>query len=183
MNVRSMLPLLTAVTLAAASRANAQAYTGTVLYPLTTPSGFQSSAASFVGASASEVVGWGTTPNQDYEALLWTSSGVLNLNPTDLSGFDGSLALSTSGNQQVGYGANTVAGNLQALLWTGSAASAVDLNPTDLGDVLESHAYYTNGTQQVGDSYILTNVTGTGKFRSGTETDLPPEIIPLSVRA
>jgi hypothetical protein len=40
---------------------------------------------------------------------------------------------------------------VHALLWSGTAASAVDLNPTNLNGIVYSSASATNGTQQVGE--------------------------------
>ncbi|MGA2093041.1 MAG: hypothetical protein ABSH16_06490 [Sedimentisphaerales bacterium] len=66
------------------------------------------------------------------------------------SGFPNSLALSTSGTQQVGWGYIFFPGGYvdsHAFLWNGSAESSVDLNPSGFYD---SQAYGTSGTQQVG---------------------------------
>jgi autotransporter-associated beta strand protein len=79
-------------------------------------------------------------------ALLWTTTGVVDLNPSGYS----SRAVATNGTQQVGVDYDTGTGNnLHAMLWTGTAASAVDLNPTNLG-MDTSEALGTNGIQQVG---------------------------------
>lgn len=90
-------------------------------------------------------------------AFLWsgTSGSAVNLHPTLLGGFASSeaLGISPSGNQQVGDGFTNNANNeTHALLWTGTAASAVDLHPTNLGagTVYYSQANDTNGTKQVG---------------------------------
>lgn len=71
------------------------------------------------------------------------------MNPT---GIENSYAYGVGGNQQVGEGDG------QALLWSGTASSAVDLNPTNLLGFYNSSAFGTNGTQQVGEG-------------SGTATD------------
>ncbi len=93
-----------------------------------------------------------------FHALLWNATGVTDLNPTNLSGFNNSLAYASNGIQQVGYGYGIGTQNISnALLWTGTANSAVDLNPNKLG-VSGSVAYGTNGTQQVG----YGNGSGTG---------------------
>ena len=67
-------------------------------------------------------------------------------------GFDPSAraeAYSVSGGQQVGawYGATTTANHAHAVLWSGTAASAVDLHPAGF---LESRAFSTSDGQQVG---------------------------------
>lgn len=83
--------------------------------------------------------------NRILHALLWRGSvaNVVDLHPR---GFQQSVAVGTSGDQQVGDGDW---GYLQphALLWRGSAASVVDLNPRGFE---KSHAVGTSGDQQVG---------------------------------
>jgi hypothetical protein len=75
----------------------------------------------------------------------------VDLNPTNLGGFTYSESRGTSGTQQAGDGGT---GSIDhALLWSGTAASAVDLNPTNLSGFTYSEANGTNGTQQVGDGY------------------------------
>ncbi|MGA2440863.1 MAG: PEP-CTERM sorting domain-containing protein [Tepidisphaeraceae bacterium] len=98
--------------------------------------------------SGDQTVGSGFNEAGSYNhALLWTATGVVDLNPTNL-GVSYSIASATEGNQQVGYGVGT-GNNYHALLWTGTSASVVDLNPTNLGFV-SSLAYGTNDSQQVG---------------------------------
>jgi len=60
-----------------------------------------------------------------------------------------SYGLGTSGAQQVGYTGGNVGPH--AVLWSGTAASAVDLNPTNISGITFSIATSTNGVQQVGD--------------------------------
>ncbi len=68
-----------------------------------------------------------------------------DLNP---SGFKSSRANGNSGSQQVGYGYSSVSGYYEhALLWSGTASSAVDLNPSGF---TSSQANGNSGTQQVG---------------------------------
>ncbi|MGD1278491.1 MAG: PEP-CTERM sorting domain-containing protein [Tepidisphaeraceae bacterium] len=128
----------------AAPSARAASYTGTVLYPLTLPSGFASVTASGnpQTAAAGQVVGYGNdTATGGYDhAVLWSgpAGSAVDLNP---AGFTASFADGTNGAQQVGWG------NGHALLWAGTAGSAVDLNPTGF---MESEAYGTDGTHQVG---------------------------------
>lgn len=40
--------------------------------------------------------------------------------------------------------------SIHAMLWNGTAGSAVDLNPTDVSGITTSYAYATDGSQQVG---------------------------------
>jgi hypothetical protein len=87
-------------------------------------------------------------------ALLWsgTAASVVDLHPTNLSGFVSSQANGVSMDQQVGAGEIMQGTDLasHALLWTGTAASAVDLNPTNLSGFDNSSAFGTDGAHQVG---------------------------------
>lgn len=147
------------LSVAVANRASAvQPYTFVDLYTLTPPSGFTSASVGpnlvFQGplgsiANGGQVVGQGTTTSGDSHAVLWTSAGVpIDLHPTQF-GAGNSQALSTNGSQQVGYLGNGQSTNDQALLWNGTAASAVNLNPTQLG-FTTSYANATDGVHQVG---------------------------------
>jgi hypothetical protein len=83
-------------------------------------------------------------------AALWTPTGIqVDLNP---AGFAISGASATNGTRQVGFAATTSTGFSQAVLWSGTAATAVDLNPTRLPGVLGSGAsgISPDGLQQVG---------------------------------
>ncbi len=93
-------------------------------------------------------------------ALLWhgSSDSVVDLHPRFLlpgpSGVGASIAYAISGGQQVGAGGGPgTSGRFHALLWTGSADSAVDLHPSGFD---ESKAFATSGGQQVG-SGVPTN--------------------------
>jgi PEP-CTERM motif len=165
--------LFAAVTFIAAPRAMGQTYTGSVLYLPTVPSGFDNvSYGNFACVYAGQTAGSGFisgTNNSSEHALLWTTSGAVDLNPTNLSGISNSVAISTSDTQQVGLGTG------HALLWTGTAASAVDLNPNGF---TASEAFGTNGTQQVGCGFV--GGSGNGTFDGATgdfavEWSLVPE--------
>lgn len=83
----------------------------------------------------------------------------MDLQPTSLTGFYGSVAYGIGGGQEVGEGDIQIESNFQghALLWTGTAASAVDLDPSVAGfSTSDSFAYATNGSQQVG-YYVYTS--------------------------
>ena len=69
---------------------------------------------------------------------------VVDLTP---SGFEQSIATNISGTQQVGYGTGPPGLTRQALLWSGTAASAVSLNSSGFD---RSIANGISGTQQVG---------------------------------
>lgn len=111
------------------------------------PTGFINSAA--FGTDGVHQVGDGTpdTPDLEPHALLWNGTNVAtDLHPV---GYTNSFAQAVSGNQQVGSAFhNTTSDSIgHAMLWTGSAASAIDLNPSKF---LTSGALGTNGTLQVG---------------------------------
>ena len=108
------------------------------------------------GIAGDQIIGYGISvnyiPSPYIHALLWTSAGVVDLNP---SGFAGSVGLGTDGRQQVGYGARTPPTGLgaaccsnHALLWSGTAESVVDLHPVSGYDTTSANA--VNGGQQVG---------------------------------
>ncbi len=89
--------------------------------------------------------------------MLWRGSAAsaVDLNPTNIIGYDHSIAFGLSDTQQVGHaGGSATRGFNHAMLWNGTANSAVDLNPTNLGSVSKSEAYGTDGTHQVGEALI-----------------------------
>jgi len=92
------------------------------------------------GVSGGQIVGYGEVPY--WHALLWTSDGVVDLNP---SGATTCIAQATDGAQQVG-------GCGHAMLWRGTADSAVDLHP--ISGYSASTAYGVNGPQQVGAGWV-----------------------------
>jgi hypothetical protein len=98
---RKVTFLSIAAALVASPLAKGQNYMCSVLYPLLTPSGFQASFVGFAGVSAGQVVGYGDNifGNQS-GAVLWTSAGAVNLNPTNLSGYSDSMGVGASGTQQ-----------------------------------------------------------------------------------
>jgi hypothetical protein len=97
-------------------------------------------------------------------AVLWqgTADSVVDLHPTNLTGFSESFAFGTDGAKQVGmaggedsfYGSST-----HAILWSGTAGSAVDLHP--LAGFDTSKAVAISGLQQVG--------SGRGSSTGGNE--------------
>jgi hypothetical protein len=106
------------------------------------------------GASGNQQVGSGNIG--EIHALLWTgsASSAVDLNPwPNLPGITESESLATDGLQQVGDGwgpdaAGTSFPSLShALLWNGSAGSAVDLNPPAFD---YSIAYCVRNGKQVG---------------------------------
>jgi len=144
---RKAIFLLAAVVFIAAPRAFGQAYSGSVLYPLMVPGGFSS--ASVSGVAPAQVVGTGdVSGTNDIHALLWTSAGAVDLNPSGMTESEGQ---GTDGARQVGYASGSATDNDEhAMLWTGTAGSAVDLNPLRIS---ESVAYGVSGNQEVGSDF------------------------------
>jgi len=90
-------------------------------------------------------------------AMLWhgTAASAVDLHPTatDMNGtqlYYASFALSVSGSQQVGYADVASDYVKHAILWSGTATSAIDLHPSLLGEDSASVAFDTNGNMQVG---------------------------------
>jgi hypothetical protein len=126
------------------------------------PAGFVQSAA--LGVDGDLVVGWGGGASTSWaqHALLWTSltpTGFVDLNPSHLSFlYSEAIAIDATQGEQVGRGTaltdlsidgNTITQThqLRALLWRGSAASAVDLHPAGFD---ESQAFAVSGPRQAG---------------------------------
>jgi hypothetical protein len=84
----------------------------------------------------------------------------VDLNPVT---FTNSRAYGVGGGQQVGYAWNTSPDDNNAMLWTGTAASAVNLNPDGF---TYSVAYGTNGSEQVGqagsDAFLWNGTAASG---------------------
>src|SRR5262245_5281730 len=143
--------IVTVLTLSPA-HTRAAAYTGSVLFPVTYFPPFFS--ASLSSGDGGQVVGSGDASFFNH-AVLWSSGGGLDLHPTNLTGFSNSGAVATDGIRQAGYGSGSATGgddvfHSHALLWSGTADSAVDLHPTNLNGFSFSTAYSISGTQQVG---------------------------------
>ncbi len=90
------------------------------------------------------------------------ADSVVDLHPTNLSGFSESYAVGTDGTHQVGMAGGTASffggSNTHAVLWGGTPDSAVDLHPTKLSGFDTSKAVFISGTEQVGSG----SGTGTG---------------------
>jgi hypothetical protein len=86
-------------------------------------------------------------------ALIWASPNgeITDLSPTSLPGFGTSVAIATDGVRQVGAAGQppiiSQGGFFHAVLWSGTADSAVDLNPNGYQF---SEALGIGGNQQVG---------------------------------
>jgi len=114
-----------------------------------------------LGTSGGQQVGFGENPIYTVtiqHAILWINGVATTIHPATLP-FNFSKALGIRNGQQVGYVSNasypygeTLSYHplSHAVLWTGSAASAVDLNPVGY---TASEALATNGTQQGGWAY------------------------------
>jgi hypothetical protein len=148
-----------------ASTLRAQTYLGSDLFVLTPPFPNQpypqfdlntdDPSIAFGGQVVGESNG-GPNVSPISNALIWTipGGGVINLHPASLVGFDTSVAIATDGAQQVGAGGGRsflgTGGFSHALLWSGSANSAIDLRPTNLPGIDNSLADGIAGGQQVG---------------------------------
>jgi hypothetical protein len=151
---------LVVISTLASSYTFGQQYTCQVLYWLQEPSGisgintgsgpFATNVGPLIGGQGVSV-GTGHLPempeNQSH-ALYWSTTGnVADLNPTAL-GFVDSGAAGSDGVNQVGAGSLTTSeSSIHALLWSGTANSAVDLNPASF---TSSYATGVGGNQQVG---------------------------------
>lgn len=131
------------------------------------PTGWNTSAASGVGGGQQVGVanqqrvcgekkgGCGSGTYTVFQPFLWTGSAAsaVNLTPFGL-GFGAGRAYGTDGVQQVGVAYKVVGfgaySTPNAMLWSGTAESAVNLNPPNSG---ESTAYAVAGGQQVGYAY------------------------------
>jgi hypothetical protein len=100
-------------------------------------------------------------------AVLWrgTAASAVDLHPTNLSGFSESFAYGTDGTRQVGMAGGDASffggSNTHAILWSGTADSAVDLHPTLLAGFDTSKAVAISGLEQVG--------SGSGSGTGGKE--------------
>jgi hypothetical protein len=108
-----------------------------------------------LGIAGDQVVGFGDVQIECsvgacQHARLWTSSGVVDLNP---SGFLQSQANATDGASQAGWGFLTGRGT-HALLWAGTADSFVDLNPAGYSGSVASGV---SGGQQVGTGFVVSS--------------------------
>ena len=138
-----------------------------------------------LGSYGGQQVGFGERPvytTTFQYAYLWSGISAINIHPIQLP-FQYSKALGVRGGQQVGY-ASTVPypyGDTfayqsgHAILWTGTAASAVDLHPVGY---VGSQALATNGTQQGG--WVTNTLPPTSQHAAlwsgtpGTFVDLHP---------
>lgn len=114
-----------------------------------------------LGTYGGQQVGYGERPVYTVTfqyAYVWNNGVATSLAPT-IVGYPYSKAIGVRSGQQVGYMSSVPypygetfsyhAGS-HAVLWAGTAASAVDLNPAGFG---ASEALATNGTQQAGWAY------------------------------
>ena len=145
----------TAWSLALCSSGRAQSYQGSVLYPLATPYGFYDDLLdSLFGhqlhAAPGQVVGFSRTWGDAFHALMWDQSGnVIDLQPTGLSGFLQSKGFGGSATHQFGSAWNPFIGSEQAVVWSGTAASAVNWHPTNIS-ITHSRMASSDGGQYVG---------------------------------
>jgi hypothetical protein len=91
----------------------------------------------FDGQTPGSATAWATNGVQQAgqigsHAVIWsgTASSVVDINPTSLAGIANSIALAMNQTEEVGYGSNgplVTLANDRALLWSGTAASAINL--------------------------------------------------------
>jgi hypothetical protein len=122
------------------------------------PSGFTNSYATGVGGGQEVGAADGSATGGNDHAIFWTGTAgsAVDLNPPGISpnaglSYSSSQAVFTNGVQQVGYAGDSSGVFNDAMLWNGTAASAVDLAPPiTMGYWPYSEALATNGTIQVG---------------------------------
>ncbi len=139
-----------------------------------------------LGTYGGQQVGFGETPLYTVtiqHAILWTNGIATNIHPSALL-YSYSKAVAIRNGQQVGYVSSQsypygewfyYQALSHAVVWTGTAASAVDLNPAGY---VGSQALATNGTQQGGWAYLSTPVqtqhAGLWSGTADTFVDLHP---------
>jgi len=155
MRIVTLIVIATAPFMLFSSNISAQSYVAIDLYTLTPPNGFSSVTIANTTGGPGQVVSYANAPDGQPRALSWSSptGNVVNLQPTNLSGFTGSQTNFGNGTNQVGF-AYVPAGPFNsyrhAMLWSGTADSAVDLTPTNLNGIIDSGAFGISGTQVVG---------------------------------
>ena len=111
-----------------------------------------------------------------WHALLWSSSAgsAVDLTPTNYPTLVNSFAMGVGGNQQVGLAYAQIPSDPftgpynQAILWTGTGASALLLNPSSGFTQYGCEALGTNGSQQVGVGLTTAAYTGQALLWSNT---------------
>lgn len=109
-----------------------------------TPAGWGISYAYGISAVDQVGIGRSVSTGNAFHAFQW--HGDANYNDLHPAGYSVSLAYATDGQFQAGQAA-TFAGELHAMRWSGTAASAVDLHPVGYS---ESHIYAAAAGQQAG---------------------------------
>ena len=136
-----------------AAIALAAGYSGEQLYKLVGPSGVTFSGYGLPSHLAAEgqVTAGGLGAGNSEHALLWNSAGTgIDLNAAG-SPYTNAAVYATDGVNQVGIGWGTsTGGQYNAILWSGTSASAVDLQPTNLSGFTSSYADDVSGSQQAG---------------------------------
>jgi hypothetical protein len=145
------------------------------------------------GAAGNQQVGFGSdgNPSSGGGAIIWTgtAASAVSINPNLFGSFTNSWAIGTNGTQQVGAGTGPslmsppTGAHSHALLWHGTAASAVDLHPSFFTADSDSEAWATDGTHQVGDGTYGNGTTSTRahallwKGTAGSAVDLHPAFL------
>lgn len=124
------------------------------LHPTGLPGYSDGSGSSYAfGVHGNQQVGYGEPffVDSGAHALLWNRQSAIDLHPTNLGLVLNSFAAATDGVHQVGvvHYVSTPFIN-HAVMWSGSANSAIDLHGTALSSFGSSVAYGVGGGQQVG---------------------------------
>lgn len=124
------------------------------------PTNLSFASSEAVQLSGSQIVGIGFLASGANHPLLWTG---VNTTPTDLlpSGVNSAWVNYTNGSQQVGYAVNNQTGTPYAMVWSGTADSAIDLsqflpNGFDIAGESSAHIIDASG-----------NIFGTAETDSG----------------
>jgi hypothetical protein len=109
----------------------------------------------------------GSGESSALHALVWSLTNLSK--PTDLhpgTKYTQSEALGLYGSRQVGYAVtNSMTPTQHAMIWNGTAASAIDLTPPG---VTAAYAYATGSVQQVGCGVVAPNVASHALLWRGT---------------
>ena len=137
--------------------------------------GFSSQTTFYGGITSTDgtiFAGWGLKNGTRLHRALVLFPGQQNLDITP-SGYFGADILGIAGTQQVGSGQLTEQAQPHAILWTGTAESAIDLNPSAFTG---SVAYSTDGATQVGSATNAANQTHAALWSgtAATFVDLNP---------
>jgi hypothetical protein len=138
------------------------------------PSGFTNSIA--VATTGTVQIGYGQGPGRT--GLLWsgTSQSAVPLDGSHLLGISSTQAFGGNANVQVGSG--TSGSSIHAMMWRGTALSAVDLSPS-FANRPNSEALGSNGLQEVGDAWGTQLVNGGPAYHAVLWSNSPNSAVDL----